>query len=223
METVVLPYVPELISGNRFDFPAGRFAEAGISSARPESGPSVPEASVRMAWNDAGLFGIFRVRERFVRAVPRGFNGPVHLDSCVEFFVSPTGGGRYFNFEWNAGGSFFAGFVTDCARTPGGGVRGLEPLGPEEAREVVNRPSLPSSCELSDPFGVEWTLAFMVPFRVMRAFEDFPDPRPGAEWRCNFYKCGDGLPEPHWTSWNPLSARNFHLPDCFGTMRFGGR
>lgn len=221
METVVLPYVPELTAGREPDFSGGRFAEARIAAVRPESVLPVPEAVVRLAWNDSGIFGVFRVRERFVRSVPRGRNGPVHLDSCVEFFVSPGGGGRYFNFEWNAGGSLFAGFVTDCTRTPGGGVRGLEPLDEDEASAVFSRSSLPGQCELSDPDGFLWTLSFMIPFDVMRGREAFPDPFPGTEWRCNFNKCGDALPEPHWMSWKTLTARNFHLPECFGIMRFG--
>ncbi len=28
----------------------------------------------------------------------RGFNGPVHLDSCVEMFIEPPSGGGYINF-----------------------------------------------------------------------------------------------------------------------------
>ncbi|MEW6117215.1 MAG: carbohydrate-binding family 9-like protein, partial [Nitrospirota bacterium] len=40
------------------------------------------------------------------------------------------------------------------------------------------------------------------------------------EWRANFYKCGDATSHPHWASWAPVEALNFHLPHCFGTICF---
>jgi hypothetical protein len=39
-------------------------------------------------------------------------------------------------------------------------------------------------------------------------------------WECNFYKCGDETPFPHWGAWSEVSQLNFHLPQCFGYLQF---
>ena len=39
-------------------------------------------------------------------------------------------------------------------------------------------------------------------------------------WRGNLYKCGDRTSHPHWAAWSPVDELNFHLPRCFGTLRF---
>jgi hypothetical protein len=44
----------------------------------------------------------------------------------------------------------------------------------------------------------------------------------GEVWRANFYKCGDETSQPHWAAWHPVEALNFHLPQCFGQLRFEG-
>src|SRR5690606_40116367 len=42
----------------------------------------------------------------------------------------------------------------------------------------------------------------------------------GETFHANFYKCGDGLPQPHFISWNRIDYPNpnFHLPEFFGEI-----
>ena len=68
---------------------------------RPEGSGHRPETRFRLQYDREGLYGLFSVRDRFVRCVARKFQDPVCRDSCVEFFVRPahgrgygTGGGR---------------------------------------------------------------------------------------------------------------------------------
>jgi hypothetical protein len=65
-----------------------------------------------------------------------------------------------------------------------------------------------------------WTLAFSIPFAPLLASTGGQPPESGAVWRANLYKCGDETSHPHWGSWNPIDAWNFHLPHCFGELAF---
>jgi hypothetical protein len=65
-----------------------------------------------------------------------------------------------------------------------------------------------------------WQLAFFVPVALLERYVGPIGPLAGQEWRANLYKCGDGTSHPHWASWSPVDALNFHLPHCFGTLRF---
>ena len=44
----------------------------------------------------------------------------------------------------------------------------------------------------------------------------------GEVWRGNFFKCVEENSHPHWASWSPVDEFNFHLPQCFGVLRFEG-
>jgi len=72
--------------------------------------------------------------------------------------------------------------------------------------------------EISTP--LVWTLEFSIPFAVL---EKHVWPLGNIQeqvWRANFYKCGNETSHPHWASWAPLSARNFHDPASFGQIEF---
>lgn len=56
---------------------------------RPEGSGHRPETRFRLQYDREGLYGLFSVRDRFVRCVARKFQDPVCRDSCVEFFVRP--------------------------------------------------------------------------------------------------------------------------------------
>jgi hypothetical protein len=62
----------------------------------------------------------------------------------------------------------------------------------------------------------EWSLRVRIPFAL---FEHYTGVKADNEWRGNFYKCGDETSHPHWMAWSPVSALNFHLPECFGSLR----
>ena len=59
---------------------------------RPEGSGHRPETRFRLQYDREGLYGLFSVRDRFVRCVARKFQDPVCRDSCVEFFVRPATG-----------------------------------------------------------------------------------------------------------------------------------
>ena len=60
--------------------------------------PYKPEVSFRIAHTGREILLHYKVKEASVRAVASGDNGRVWEDACVEFFVSPEGDDRYYNF-----------------------------------------------------------------------------------------------------------------------------
>ncbi len=190
-----------------------------IAAFRPESSPHRPRTRVKLQYSREGIFGLFQVRDRFVRCLRTGFQVDVYRDSCVEFFVQPTPQSGYFNFEFNCGGASLMYYITDPERVPGG-FRSFERLSAEEGRRVAIYTSLPPIVEPELVAETIWYLEFFIPFSLLRTHSGDWTVSPGAVWRANFYKCGDDTSHPHWAAWSPVDALNFHLPRCFGDIRF---
>jgi hypothetical protein len=192
-------------------------AEVGrLGHVRPESSDHRPETTFRVLHDGTNLYVRFDVLDRYVRAVQTAYQAPVCTDSCVEFFVRPNAGKGYFNFEVNAGGTLLLSFVEDPTRTASG-LKRATPVPEEWGRQVIIRSSLPAVVEPEIAGPVAWHVCYQVPFALLEAFVGAAG-RGGAVWRANFYKCGDKTSHPHWLSWSPVSALNFHLPECFGEL-----
>jgi hypothetical protein len=86
---------------------------------------------------------------------------------------------------------------------------------------VAVRSSLPPVVEPELEGPLAWQLAFFIPTTLLERHVGAIGPLPGERWRANLYKCGDRTSHPHWASWSPVDALNFHLPHCFGELRFG--
>jgi hypothetical protein len=192
-----------------------------LASFRPEGSSHRPRVRARLLHGPLGLHGIFRVEDRYVRSVHLQPGSPVHEDSCVELFLQPRHEHGYLNFEINAGGTLSASHVTDHRRVPGG-LAAFSPLGPEELARVAVRSTLPRTVEPEVETEVDWELAFHIPLELVERRVGPLGPLSGQVWRANLYKCGDATSHPHWASWAPVDERNFHLPRCFGTLRFEG-
>jgi hypothetical protein len=72
--------------------------------------------------------------------------------------------------------------------------------------------------EIVEP--VVWLLQFFIPFALLEKYMGPIGTVEGQTWRANAYKCGDETSQPHWASWQPLTEKNFHLPECFGAVHF---
>jgi hypothetical protein len=203
-----------------WDDPAWAAAEPlEVAHFRPESSLHRPRTRARLLHDGKGLTGLFRVEDRHVRSVHTRFGDPVYEDSCVEVFLQPKEGRGYLNFEMNAGGALLASHVADPRRTPEG-FAAFRRLTEEDGRRVAIRSSLPRVVDPEIEGAVDWQLAFYVPLALLEAYVGPIGPLAGQEWRANLYKCGDKTSHPHWASWSPVDALNFHLPHCFGTLRF---
>jgi hypothetical protein len=195
---------------------------AAINQFRPESSDHRPTAAVKMIYNSEGLYGLFRIADRFVRSIRTRYNDSVCKDSCVEFFVQPRADAGYFNFEFNCGGTLHLSYVTDPKRIPPiGKLRQSVPVPAELAARIRILHSLPLTVEPEIATPQTWELAFFIPYLIMTPFVGPVSSDSGQVWRANFYKCGDETSHPHWAAWSAVDRLNFHLPRCFGELVFG--
>lgn len=181
-----------------------------------------PRVAARLLYNDEFLAIIWRVEDRYVRAVAQNFQDSVCRDSCAEFFVSPLpDSDAYFNFEVNCGGTMLV------RRCPGQSEResGMESI-EVSAAEGAAIPMAHSLPKIIDPEITEptiWTLEYHLQFALFENYFSVPRPSAGTAWKANFYKCGDATSHPHWGSWAPVDtpSPSFHQPAFFQPIIFG--
>ena len=196
-------------------------ADIKICEFRKESSRHRPQTTCRMFYDNSGLYALFYVKDRYVKAVYSKSGDPVYEDSCVEFFVQPSVNSGYFNFEFNCCGTLLATYITDPARTENGFAE-YTPLDAADIKNILIYPSVTGILkeEITTPF--EWKLGFFIPFSLFANYAKTATPSPGDEWRANFYKCGDKTSHPHWGAWSPVPELNFHIPESFGHLKFMG-
>lgn len=190
-----------------------------VDCFRPEGSDHKPQTQCKLLYNNQYIFGVFRVEDQYVRSVHTGFQDDVWKDSCVEFFVQPANSRGYFNFEFNCGGALRASYVTDPTRV-NGSLKDYIPLTLDDNQQIQRFSSLPQTVEPEITQPVVWTLEFSIPLSVFKKYFEQAITKRRQSWRANFYKCGNETSHPHWASWAPLSARNFHDPASFGQIEF---
>lgn len=176
-----------------------------------------PKTEVKIAYNEISIYVIFRVEDRYVRAVAREHQGNVWEDSCVEFFFTPDSdlSKGYFNLEMNCGGTMLFHFQ------PGSGKKRII-IPKSECRKIICAHSLPCIVypEIVEP--VVWTVEYQLPIALLKRYCQVKMPASKVEWRANFYKCADKSTHPHWLTWALVDfpKPNFHLPESFGILQF---
>ncbi len=177
-----------------------------------------PRVQAKLLYDDEALYVIFRVEDRYVRAVAKQHQDPVCRDSCAEFFFAPgTDVSKgYFNIEMNCGGTMLFHFQVVPRKNQ-------VPLTPEELARVQIAHSLPKTVdpEITEP--TTWTVEYRVPFDLLgKYYPGAKKPAPGVTWKANFFKCGDNTSHPHWLTWSYVDRPkpDFHVPTSFGTLQF---
>lgn len=211
----VLPPISEGL-----DHPAWTSAETALlDQFRPESTDHRPHTRVKLLHGSEGIRGVFQIDDQYVRSIRTGYQDAVCKDSCVEFFIQPRGSGGYFSLEMNAGGAYLFYYIEDPARARGG-FKKFTSVPAELGRMIRVRSSLPARIEPEIGGATSWELNFFLPFTVLTHYAGPLGNLSGQRWRGNFFKCGDETSHPHWASWSPVDELNFHLPRCFGEIRF---
>lgn len=192
-----------------------------ITNFRPETKNHYPRTEFKLRYDDNGIYGIFRVEDKYVRSVNTEFQSLVCRDSCVEFFAQPDPIYGYYNFEFNCGGCRLCHY-NYYRKKPASNAdeRVRVELLKEEGDMVKIYHSMPEIVEPEITDDTDWTLEFFIPFSLFKKYSDASTPVSGTEWRANFFKCGDETSHPHWASWSPVDQLNFHLPHCFGIIVF---
>ncbi|NMA20431.1 MAG: hypothetical protein GX927_07610 [Lentisphaerae bacterium] len=171
-----------------------------------------PDTQVKLQYDDNFLYGLFQVKDRYVRAVARQNQEQVCLDSCVEFYVRPRGSLRYFNFEFNCGGKMLLYEIEDIL------TQKFEPIPEEELASIKRFHTLPEIVDPEIESPVTWRLGFQIPLEFFARRANLAGSPTGQEWTGNFYKCADHTSHPHWLAWK--SVQDFHCPDEFGILIF---
>ena len=131
---------------------------------------------------------------------------PVFKDSCMEVFLNcypelPEYG--YINVEINAAGASRCRFGTDRNNRYYLAEKGLD------------RPKITVTKTVDF-----WEIHTVISEELLEKLYERPCQfAPGHEMRGNFYKCGEHVPSPHWTSWAAMRRLDFHDPECFGTFK----
>jgi hypothetical protein len=189
-----------------------------VGQFRPESNAHHPRTYVRLLHDNHAVHGLFEVHDQFVLSTRTAYGSEVWKDACVEFFVEPKPGRGYFNFEFNCGGAFLCNHIVDPTRTADGFKQATRI--PEPAmRGVTVQSTLPRVVSPERVEAVVWRLRFSIPVSVMEAYVGDLGELSGQTWRGNFFKCAEDNSHPHWASWSPVTAFNFHLPECFGELK----
>lgn len=177
--------------------------------------PYRPTAQVRVAHTGDALVVHFRVDEDVVRAVAAD-NGAIWEDSCCEVFLRPTPSLDYYNIECNAAAHMLIGHqhITPDGKRESVRAEATILAGVQRWSSLGNEPFE------ARPAGGPWQLALIIP--VSALWCDHVTDLSGLQTHANFYKCGDGLPRPHFLSWAPLAhpTPKFHLPLQFGEVKF---
>lgn len=190
-----------------------------VGNFRPESSDHRPLVQCRLLHDEAGIYGMFQVHDRYVRSVATEFQASVCLDSCVEFFVGPPCGKGYLNFEMNCGGTLLVYHVIDHTRSKKG-FGEFRKLTKEDVSGFRIFHTMPSVVEPEITEPTVWRIGFFIPFEMFVKSNGLKLPVSGQIWHANFYKCGDQTSHKHWASWQPVRELNFHRPEDFGEIVF---
>lgn len=166
--------------------------------------PNAISAQAQLCHNAQTLFVRMQALESQIRATLTEPLAQVCEDSCLEFFFAPDAGDRrYFNFEINPLGALCLGFGAERAT---------------RVRQVVKKPEMFHI----QPFRFEggWGVTLEIPLAFVQMY--FPNATFSGPAACNFYKCGDKTPVPHYLSWNPMTSEkpDFHRRQDFGNLDF---
>lgn len=176
-----------------------------------------PKTQVKIAYDDSAVYVIFRVEDKYVRAVTAEPQGMVCTDSCVEFFFTPGPdvSQGYFNLEMNCGGTLLLYHQK---------ARDKETVAVPKAdySQIAIAHSLPRIVDPEITKPITWTVECRIPIEFLKKYCPVTAPTPGVVWRANFYKCADDTSHPHWLTWSPIDRPkpDFHQPEFFGVLKF---
>jgi cellulose/xylan binding protein with CBM9 domain len=176
-----------------------------------EQFPYQPEVKFKIAYTDLSVLLKVYVNEKFIKADYSRINDPVYKDSCFEFFISPDNNQYYYNFEFNCIGTPYVAY---------GDKENREKASVEIVKSIQTFSSLGSVPFEEKQGDFFWELCLSIPFTAF--FKHELESLKGKTCKANFHKCGDGLTQKHFLSWNNIDTEtpDFHCPEFFGELIF---
>ena len=179
-----------------------------IKYAPWSEGGELPRASFALAYGNEDIYLKYYVTEHTLKAEYSKFNDPVFKDSCVEFFIAFNGDEKYYNLEFNC---------TGTSRVQYGQHKTGRTFLPASLLKTIKHQT---RVKTSAEGNIDWELTLCIPKKVFKYHPALLLEKSKA--RVNFYKCGDGLPQPHFLCWNKIEAQKpeFHLSRFFKEIIF---
>lgn len=170
-----------------------------------------PNVQFTIGYGDDCILLKYYVEESSIRIAHTVDNTPVHLDSCVEFFICFNDDDSYYNLEFNS--------IGVCSMEFGKSRLGRVLIPEQKLSKITRKSNINTSIQNGKSI-IKWELCVKIPTGVFIFHETIKL----AEVKCkaNFYKCGDHLPTPHFLSWQKIISEkpNFHLPEFFANVHF---
>lgn len=179
----------------------------------PEEFPYTPKAGFKIFHLGEYLCLRYEVEENNTAATRTVEGSDVCMDSCVEFFISPEGNTRFYNFETSCIGTTH--YAHRLAGTP-------QTFAPKEVLdEILRYPSLGKKPFERREGDCRWSLIIVLPIRALYA-DHFSSWGELGSARANFYSCGDALSPTHFLSWGPILTpkKKAHAPQFFRPIVF---
>ena len=171
-----------------------------------------PDVSFAIGYTDREILLKYYITEKWFKAEKTEPNQMVCEDSCVEFFVSPSDDGIYYNLEFNGIGT--------CLMGSGTGRDNSSRADPEIINRIRRKSSVGEKVIEEKTGSFSWTITLAIPPDIF--FHHDITTLKGRVFRANFYKCGDKLSVPHYVTWNYVATEkpDYHRPEFFGLLKF---
>lgn len=164
-----------------------------------------PKVDFYLSVEEKGFLMHIVVRECNPRRIETEHQSDVYKDSCVEWFVNflPESCDRYFNFEVNPHGAMYAAFRKN-----------------RQEYQLLTKEDIETMEIKAAIYPDTWEVSYKVPFSLISKYIFGYQFQEGMTIRANFYKCGDGMPFPHYGMWNEfhVNSPDFHRPEYFGDI-----
>lgn len=182
-----------------------------IRHAPWSAGAKQPQASFALAYGTDDIYLKYYVNEHTLKAEYSKFNDPVFEDSCVEFFIAFDDDASYYNLEFNCMGT---------SRAQYGQHKTGRTFIPVNLLKTIRHQTLVKSTVVGN---IQWELTLCIPKTIFKFHPALSLEQSKA--KVNLFKCGDGLPEPHFLCWNRIEAQQpeFHLSRFFKEITFTRR
>lgn len=163
-------------------------------------------SNVKFSYDIDFLYLEFISIEKAVEAKYRSYNGKVHEDSCLEFFVRFDEDESYYNLEVNIMGNIKLAY---------GKNRFLREFISANMLDRIERSVFIKPLTKNNNLYLESRLNLKIPLSIFsyNNISSLENHRIFA----NFYKCGGGLEQPYYLCWNYIRSENpdFHQPEFF--------
>ncbi len=177
---------------------------------------AVERTVVRACYDAEALYLGWQVFDRDIQATLTARDSRFWEEEVVEFFLAIDELEEYFELQWNPLGGVFDAIIHNPLDDKGRskGIKGnWDYTAPGMRSQVRVRGTVADDSDAD----TLWTVEVRIPFRDLGV----GTPKPGTQWRANFYRFNRGGGRPvEKQAWNPTRDPSFHQPSQFGVIVF---